>query len=103
MVSVQDAQPLFDDSPLEGPRLQALLDVAAGQAVRNIRVPLHLIRGRMSELVTEDSVAAFRSLAPRAHFTDVAGARHMVAGDCNDLFVEAVVSFLRPIREQTPA
>ena len=73
------------------------------QAVRNIRVPLHLIRGRMSELVTEDSVAAFRSLAPRAHFTDVAGARHMVAGDCNDLFVEAVVSFLRPIREQTPA
>ncbi|KCZ49298.1 hypothetical protein HY3_15980 [Hyphomonas pacifica] len=72
------------------------------QAVRDIRVPLHLIRGRMSELVSEDSVAAFRSLAPQAHYTDVAGARHMVAGDRNDVFIEAVVSFLRTIREQTP-
>jgi pimeloyl-ACP methyl ester carboxylesterase len=73
------------------------------QAVRDIRVPLHLIRGRMSELVSEDSVAAFRILAPLAHYTDVAGARHMVAGDRNDVFIEAVVSFLRTIREQTPA
>ena len=56
----------------------------------------------MSELVSEDSVAAFRSLAPQAHYTDVAGARHMVAGDRNDVFIEAVVSFLRTIREQTP-
>jgi len=72
------------------------------QAVRDIRVPLHLIRGRMSELVSEDAVAAFRSLAPQAHYTDVAGARHMVAGDRNDVFIEAVVSFLRTIREQTP-
>ena len=73
------------------------------QAVRDIRVPLHLIRGRMSELVSEDSVTAFRSLAPQAHFTDVAGARHMVAGDRNDVFTEAVASFLRQIREETPA
>ena len=72
------------------------------QAVRDIRVPLHLIRGRMSELVSEDSVTAFRSLAPQAHFTDVAGARHMVAGDRNDVFTEAVASFLRQIREETP-
>lgn len=70
------------------------------QAVRDIRVPLHLIRGRMSELVSEESVTLFRSLAPRAHFTDVAGARHMVAGDRNDAFIEAVVSFLKLMREQ---
>ena len=73
------------------------------QAVRDIRVPLHLIRGRMSELVSEDSVTAFRSLAPQAHFTDVAGARHLVAGDRHDEFTEAVASFLRQIREETPA
>ena len=37
VVSVPDGEPLLDENPLEGPRLEALLDVAAGQAVRNIR------------------------------------------------------------------
>lgn len=73
------------------------------QAVRNIRSPIHLIRGRMSELVTEDAVTAFRQLAPHAHFTDVAGARHMLAGDRNDVFTQAVVSFLRRVRDEACA
>lgn len=72
------------------------------QAVRDICVPLHLIRGRMSELVSEDSVTAFRALAPNAHFTDVAGARHMVAGDRNDVFTDAVAAFLRQVGEEAP-
>ena len=37
LVSVPDGRPLLDENPLEGPRLEALLDVAAGQVVRNIR------------------------------------------------------------------
>lgn len=73
------------------------------QAVRDICVPIHLIRGRMSELVSENSVTAFRALAPNAHFTDVAGARHMVAGDRNDVFTDAVAAFLRHVREEAPA
>jgi pimeloyl-ACP methyl ester carboxylesterase len=64
------------------------------QAVRNIEVPMHLIRGRMSELVSEDNVTAFKQLSPDAEFTDVAGARHMVAGDRNDVFTTAVAGFL---------
>lgn len=72
------------------------------QAVRDICVPLHLIRGRMSELVSEDSVIAFRALAPNAHFTDVAGARHMVAGDRNDVFTDAIADFLRQVRKEAP-
>ena len=64
------------------------------QSVRNIKVPIHLVRGRMSELVSDASVEAFRALAPTAHFTDVADARHMVAGDKNDVFTAAVSEFL---------
>jgi pimeloyl-ACP methyl ester carboxylesterase len=34
-------------------------------------------------------------MVPHAHYVDVSGAAHMVAGDCNDRFTEAVVAFLR--------
>ncbi len=73
------------------------------QSVRNITVPVHLVRGRMSELVSEASVKAFQDLLPQAHFTDVAGARHMVAGDNNDVFTTAVSNFLRQHSEGVEA
>lgn len=68
-------------------------------AISEMRLPVHLIRGRMSELVTEDAVADFMRLAPHARFTDVAGARHMIAGDRNDAFTDAVMSFFAEIAE----
>jgi len=68
-------------------------------ALTNIDVPLHLIRGGMSELVTEQSVAKFRDLMPTAHYTDVEGAAHMIAGDRNDVFNSAVAEFLVSQRE----
>ncbi|WP_300395779.1 alpha/beta hydrolase [Henriciella sp.] len=73
------------------------------QSVRNITVPVHLVRGRMSELVSEASVQKFQALLPQAHFTDVAGARHMVAGDNNDVFTTAVSNFLRQHSEVVEA
>ncbi|HBA43916.1 MAG TPA: alpha/beta hydrolase, partial [Alphaproteobacteria bacterium] len=36
----------------------------------------------------------FMTMVPHAEFVDVSGAGHMVAGDKNDAFAEAVVSFL---------
>ncbi|HEV2363925.1 MAG TPA: alpha/beta fold hydrolase [Caulobacteraceae bacterium] len=59
-----------------------------------LRLPVHLIRGAMSELVSEEAAAQFRALVPSAAFTDVAGAGHMVAGDRNDAFAAAAVAFL---------
>jgi pimeloyl-ACP methyl ester carboxylesterase len=35
-----------------------------------------------------------QALVPHARFVDVAGAGHMVAGDRNDVFNDAVVAFL---------
>ncbi len=63
-------------------------------AARALRLPTLLVRGRMSDVVSPDAVAEFRALVPHAAFADVAGAAHMVAGDDNDAFTAAVLSFL---------
>lgn len=69
------------------------------EAVRNLRVPALLVRGGSSELVKEAHVREFLTLAPHAKFVDVAGARHMVAGDRNDVFSAAIVDFLAELPE----
>lgn len=61
---------------------------------RDIAIPVHLIRGRMSELVSLEAAHAFVASLPNGAFTDVADAGHMVAGDRNDIFLEAVIAFL---------
>jgi pimeloyl-ACP methyl ester carboxylesterase len=57
-------------------------------------VPMLLVRGQMSDLVTEERAAEFIARFPEIDFVDVSGAGHMVAGDRNDLFAGAVVEFL---------
>ena len=58
---------------------------------REIELPIHLIRGRMSELVSLEAANTFVGELKNGFFTDVAGAGHMVAGDRNDIFIEAVI------------
>jgi pimeloyl-ACP methyl ester carboxylesterase len=68
---------------------------AAVTAIERAGVPLLLIRGRASDLVSETKAKEFLARHPGAQFVDVTGAGHMVAGDRNDAFTEAVVTFLR--------
>jgi pimeloyl-ACP methyl ester carboxylesterase len=63
-------------------------------AARALDVPTMLVRGRMSEIVSEEGVREFLELVPHAEYVDIEDASHMVAGDRNDLFCEAVVDFL---------
>ena len=63
-------------------------------AARRIRIPALLVRGASSELVKEAHVKEFIDLVPHADYIDVGGARHMVAGDRNDHFSSAVLSFI---------
>jgi len=67
-------------------------------AARAVGVPTLLVRGRVSDLLSEDGARQLLDLIPQARLTDVAGAGHMVAGDRNDLFNEAVVAFLDEVR-----
>lgn len=67
----------------------------------DLRLPIHLIRGRQSELVSREAAESFVARLPHAQFTDVAGASHMVAGDRNDAFLDAVVSFFEHLNLRT--
>ncbi len=74
------------------------------RAAASISVPLLLVRGRMSEIVSEENAREFRELVPRCEYVDVKGASHMVAGDRNDAFCAAVVEFLsRKLLEGPPS
>ena len=51
-----------------------------------------------SGLVSEDGVRDFIRLVPHARYVDVSRAGHMVAGDRNDAFSNAVIDFLEDLR-----
>ncbi len=70
------------------------------EAARRLNLPVHLVRGGSSDLVSPEAVAHFRELVPHAEFSDIAEATHMVVGDQNDVFGEAIVDFL--IRTHEP-
>jgi peroxiredoxin len=57
-------------------------------------IPVMLVRGRASDLVSAEKAAEFCRRYPTVEFVDVTGAGHMVAGDRNDAFTAAVVRFL---------
>jgi len=76
--------------PTPSKQPERLLRAAAG-----LSVPTLLVRGRMSDVVSEAGAAEFLEHAPSAEFVDVSDAGHMVAGDRNDIFTTAVVEFLR--------
>ena len=67
---------------------------AAVAAIVADGVPMLLVRGQMSDLVTEERAAEFLARFPEVESVDVGGAGHMVAGDRNDVFADAVLGFL---------
>ncbi len=71
-------------------RLTGLLDVA----MSNIEVPTMLVRGLLSDVVTQEGVDDLLSKIPDATVVGVERAAHMIAGDRNDAFSESVVTFL---------
>jgi pimeloyl-ACP methyl ester carboxylesterase len=77
------------DGPSEITDLERLFAAARGLAV-----PTLLVRGRESDILSEDGVREFLSHLPDAGFVDVGGAGHLVAGDRNDAITDAVRGFL---------
>jgi pimeloyl-ACP methyl ester carboxylesterase len=63
-------------------------------AARAIKVPTLLIRGSRSRIVSEAGVREFREMVPHAEYVDIFDAHHMVAGDANDQFNDAVFTFI---------
>ncbi|OEJ30252.1 alpha/beta fold hydrolase [Streptomyces subrutilus] len=66
-------------------------------AGRHARVPILLVRGGSSDVVREEVAQQFCDEVPGARRVDVAGAGHMVVGDRNEHFLDAIVPFLEEV------
>jgi pimeloyl-ACP methyl ester carboxylesterase len=60
----------------------------------SLTLPTLLVRGGLSDLLTEEGAKSFLAICPHSEYVNVTGAAHMVAGDRNDIFGNAVVDFL---------
>ena len=88
----------WDPAFLSGKSRDGRTDIdTLGDAARNLTVPTLLVRGRMSDMLSLEGVATFREQCPHARFVDIADAGHMVVGDRNDAFTEAVVDFVEQL------
>jgi pimeloyl-ACP methyl ester carboxylesterase len=90
--------PRFLDGPRTAGNNRQQLETALQEAARRIAIPVLLVRGAYSELVKESHVQEFLELVPHAEYVNVGDARHMVAGDRNDQFSAAVLSFINACR-----
>lgn len=67
------------------------------QAARALTVPTLIVRGGISDVVSEKVMAEFLDMVPHVQSVSVADAGHMVAGDSNHAFTRAVIEFLATI------
>lgn len=73
--------------------LRAMTEIV--ESVARIKgIPVLLVRGTNSDVVSLDSAAEFRRALPEAEVLDVHAAGHMVVGDRNDEFNAGVLDYL---------
>lgn len=83
--------PAFMTKPGDDPRLRT---EKFERAAMNLRIPVLLIRGKLSDVVSPDGVRDFLATVPHAEFVELPDAGHTAAGDDNDAFSAAVVGFV---------
>ncbi|MGH3674684.1 MAG: alpha/beta fold hydrolase [Mycobacterium sp.] len=83
--------PAFLTKPMDDPfvRVEKL-----ERAAIDLTIPILLIRGRLSDVVSTEGVKHFLDTVPRAEFVELSDAGHTAAGDDNDAFSEVVVQFV---------
>ncbi|MBS1886059.1 MAG: alpha/beta hydrolase [Actinobacteria bacterium] len=64
------------------------------EAARTVTVPTLLVRGLQSDVVSDEGLAEACSILPEATVVDVSEAGHMIAGDDNETFLDAIRAFL---------
>lgn len=84
---------LAGDLVAESERYQPRLFAAAAQ----VDVPVLLLSGGRSDVVSHATVAEFLQLVPHARHVEVAGATHMLAGDANDAFTREIACFINAL------
>lgn len=59
-----------------------------------LQIPILLIRGKLSDVVSPEGVDQFLTAVPGAEFVELSDAGHTAAGDDNDAFSDAIVAFV---------
>lgn len=75
-----------DDPALRTEKIEA--------AAIGLRIPILLIRGKLSDVVSAEGVTDFLAKVPNAQLVEMSDAGHTAAGDDNDAFSAAVVEFV---------
>jgi pimeloyl-ACP methyl ester carboxylesterase len=70
------------------------------EAARGVAVPTLLVRGKHSDVVGDQGTRELAELIPHVRVAEIADAGHMVAGDSNDIFSDAIIDY---VREHAPA
>jgi pimeloyl-ACP methyl ester carboxylesterase len=83
--------PAFMTKPGDNPELRT---ETFEQGARSLTIPVLLIRGKLSDVVSPKGVRHFLATVPRAEFVELSNAGHTAAGDDNDAFTDAVVAFV---------
>jgi pimeloyl-ACP methyl ester carboxylesterase len=73
------------------------------EAARHVNVPVMLLAGGRSDVVSEATVAEFLRHVPHARYAAIPGATHMLAGDDNDAFTHEIEKFLSAIEPPVSA
>jgi pimeloyl-ACP methyl ester carboxylesterase len=82
--------PAFMTKPGDDPQLRT---EKFEQAAADLTIPVLLIRGKLSDVVSPEGVRHFLDTVPNAEFVELSGAGHTAAGDDNDAFSDVVVTF----------
>ena len=82
--------PRFLDRPIDVVKRQQRFEASA----RSLELPVLLVRGGLSDVLTEEGAREFLALCPHAEYVSIGNAAHMIAGDRNDVFGHAVIDFL---------
>jgi non-heme chloroperoxidase len=61
---------------------------------RHLTLPTLLVRGGLSDVLSEEGAQHFLTLCPHSEYVNVTNAGHMVAGDRNDIFGTSAIAFL---------
>jgi pimeloyl-ACP methyl ester carboxylesterase len=83
--------PAFMTKPGDDPELRT---EKFEQAAADLTIPVLLIRGKLSDVVSPEGVRHFLDTVPNAEFVELSDAGHTAAGDDNDAFSNVVVGFV---------
>lgn len=78
-------------------------DPTLQRVARELTTPVMLLRGALSDVVSEDAVQSFLKSTPHAEVTELAAAAHTAAADSNDAFNAAVMDFVHRLVSTGPA